>query len=375
MLIGALLAITVSAVVMALPAAACSFTPAGTRVTGHVPIFTVGRDLCGDFGLPAGKQIQLAWGTLALIWVALFTISSRPVLLAFIWVPLFAVFLLLERLRPDLLFTREQFASMVFAAGVAAWTAFSLWYLATSPALRRNPAAAQRAALGAAHALLQPATRRSARSRAAAATQYLAGTDALTWSAIGAGALAAALLAAMAFMPVEPPLTLNLMALAMIPATLAAMSVRRARMIWLRAGLDRATLFATTERLALRALILFIALPFAAMTTLAIVRHPDLATPVLLHAGTLLVFAVGALFAGMMCTRGALQTFGLCVVAGVPSVLIMASLQPGKVTAWLHIGALLLFSTAALWLRSLARRRWVELDWRLAGPPIVQGPA
>jgi hypothetical protein len=375
MLFGALLAITVSAVVLALPPTACSYTPAGTEITGSVPFFTVNRDLCGDFGLSAGKQIQLVWGTVALIWVALFTLSSRPLLLAFIWAPLFLAALLWDWLHPQMPYTRQQLAVAVFTAGVATWTAFSLWYLNTSPVLRRNSAAAQIAALGSARPFRRPATHRPAVSRAVAASRYLLDSDALAWHAAGTGAFFALLFVAMDFLPAQMPLTVALMTVAAFPATMAALSVRRARLVWLRAGLDRATLFATTERLALRAFGLFVALPFAAVTTLAVTRNPGLVTPVLLHVGTLLVFAIGAMFAGLMSTRGTLAAFGLFVVGGVPSFLMLASLQPDKVTSpWAHIGTLLLFSATAMWLRGLARRRWVELDWRLTGPAIVQGP-
>jgi hypothetical protein len=362
-----------------LPSAACSFTPAGTEVIGHVPFFTVGRNLCGDFGLPVGKQIQLVWGTVALFWIAFFALSSHPVLLAFFWAPLFAFIFLWERLRPELPYTREQFATMVFAAGVAAWTAFSVWYVNAPHVLRRNLPAARIAGqtpelfptLGTTRGFRRASDDVTV-SRATAVSLYLIGSESRIWSSAGVGVLIAVLCVAAQFLPFQPPLTLMLMVPGVIAATMAAVSVRRTRLLWLRAGLERSALFAIAERLALRSIGLVAAVPVAALVTIAIFEEPSLATSVLLHAGTLIAFTLCALFTGMLFTRGPLNAIGFLLIMSVPYVLISTSLELHKAgSPFMHAGALLLFIALALLLRRLAQRRWIRLDWRLTGSPIA----
>jgi hypothetical protein len=379
MLSGALLAITVSAVVLALPSTACSFTPAGTEITGHVPLFTVGRNLCGDFGLPAGMQIQLVWGTLALIWLVLFVLSSRPVLLAFMWVPLFAAFVLLERLNPAAVYTREQLATGLFAAGVAAWIAFSFWYINAPHVLRRGLVRAARPAAKIQDALPGSAVPRSPdrfvgdadTSRVTAVGRYLLDTESL-WGPLGMGVLLAVALVAVRFLPFLPPTPLLLIMPAVGGAILANSSMRRARLLWLRAGLDRSALFATAEKSALRQTALATACPFVVFVVMGFLQHPSAAPAFALYTGTQLAVAACAVFAGMTYLRGAPQVVVQFVVLGVTGGVALFKLDP-QVTAStsMQLGALLVFSGLALMLRGIARRSWIRLDWQVARPTLV----
>jgi hypothetical protein len=161
-------------------------------------------------------------------------------------------------------------------------------------------------------------------------------------------------------------------------AQLAYMTTRRARMLWLRTGSDRASLFAMAERKGLLAALWSLLLLTAALAALTLLRRPE-------HLAALVVFALAqipvwaCLFYGGLClTRGwtaeeVLLFIGLAVLL----VFEMATLQPFQVlragglspaSMSLGVGVAVLLIPLLRW---YARRRWLALDWRVARMPSL----
>ncbi|MEO8316059.1 MAG: hypothetical protein ABI645_14850 [Pseudomonadota bacterium] len=368
MLLGAVMAITLTAALMTLPAAIDAISP--LAIPRGIP-----------FDQPLASQIRFSWGLTALLWVATFALSSRRMLLAFSWVPLFAGLMFWDWLSAELRFTRGQFASLLFAGGIAAWITFAFWYLKAPNVLRRELLSANVGDLPQLDlARLDPGRwfRRSGASDARASSttavrQYLVGA----YSARNCLLIGAAIAALLAILHLvfndagQPPLSAILMTPALYGALYGGGCVSRARMLWLRAGQDRAALFVTAEHFALQVTALLAAIPVAVFVIDAVIQQPSVAASIILHAATQMAFATCAVYAGITYTRGAPQIFGLFVVLGLPSLVALVKLEPHTVTSpWPHIGALLLFSALALLLRGIARRSWLRLDWRLVGPPL-----
>jgi hypothetical protein len=371
MILGATIAITLIAALLSLGAVIEELWLHG--IEGTIP-----------FGLKPAAALQLYWGCTALVWVATFALSSRPILLAFSWLPFIAVLMLWDKLMAEMSFTRETIASPLFVTGLGAWVAFSLWYLKAPNVLRRYLFGARPGEQVAADLdWLNPgrwfrlwAAGDSRASRNTAVRRYLTDTDS-SWSSVGMGAFVTLILAIQYLMfrnADQTPLTIILLIAAVAGTTMAAGYIRRARLLWLRAGLDRSALFATTERLALQATALVVVLPVAAAVSLAVIQQPAVTAAILLHTATQLAFTACAAYAGMTYTRGAPQIFGLFVVLGIPSFVALIKLEPHAVTSpWPHVGALLVFSALVLPLRGLAKRSWLRLDWRLTGAPAQRG--
>lgn len=138
---------------------------------------------------------------------------------------------------------------------------------------------------------------------------------------------------------------------------------RRSRTLWLRGDWSRTALFAAVEKSLWRhngiimiamLLLLFILSQFANLTAFQLI----VGVPAIV-LGTAL-----STYLGLALTRG------IRIPDAILSLLLMISLIVVTVLAanpqipiWIIAGGLLALSAAALWVRSFARRRWLELDW------------
>lgn len=371
MLLGATLGITLIAVLVMLPSIVYPFTPLGST----------GKHAFAD--LPPAAVFQSAWSGSAMLWIGIFALSSHPKLLPFSIV----VSVLLIRVAAGLIsrlpIEREQLMVIMFVVGLAAWIAFALWYLASPSVLRRGMIESWVSGTGQQDfsrfnprsLFRRNATSDAPTSRAIATRQYLTGSDSY-WTYLLMGAFITFLMVILFHFLITPPdqpsLTLILAILAISSVTMTLAGVRRSRLLWLRAGLDRAALFATTERHALRATLSLFALPVVVFVTMGLVQQPALATPLLLHTATHMVLGACALYFGLSLTRGTnAGTFLVFLALLVVGIVAMSSMLPHKVTSpWAHIVALFLFGTLAVLLRAYAKSAWLKLDWRMAGPPL-----
>jgi hypothetical protein len=315
--------------------------------------------------------------------VAVFALSSRPTLLPFWFIALVVVGRIVARLISGLPVEREQLMLMLFATGVVAWIAFALWYLAGPSVLRRGMIGAWVSGTGQqdfsrfipGSLFRRNATSGPPTSRATATSQYLIGADS-NWNSVLLGAfitfLIAVTLQLRSKQPDQSPLTFILVMLAVSSVMITVMGVRRARLLWLRAGLDRAALFAVIESHALRATLSSFAVPVVVFVSMGIVRQPTLAAPLLLHTATQMALGVCAVYTGATVTRGV--SAGILVVflaMGIVAIAAMSILEPHRVISPMaHIVAFSLFSGLALVLRGFAKRAWLKLDWRMTGPAL-----
>jgi hypothetical protein len=373
-LLGATGTITLVAMVWTLPVLVFQVT--GWRVPD--------RSATSVFSLPAQGSFVLSWGATAGLWVWAFFASRSNVLFGFSWIPMGGVVLLANALH----LPAQRLAGVMFVAGAVAWTAFAGWYLGTSSVTRpREEAGGWRLQSpldpGQLLARLRSSGARAAGNapvpRAAALCQYLVGSTS-TLPQFLLGTLFAVLwTAAYQFydrtdgrVPVEYVFFLPLFAVSISLAL-----VRRARLVWLRTGLDRAGLFATAERQALRAVLATCSVPAVVLVAFSLNLRTDLAAQILLFAMMQLVANACFIHAGLAVTRGwdlveVLRMVGL----GLLFVVMTIVLQPhrGAFIAT-YVATIVVFAALAIAMRRAAARAWRDLDWRVAGPlPAGVGP-
>jgi hypothetical protein len=146
--------------------------------------------------------------------------------------------------------------------------------------------------------------------------------------------------------------------------------VARARMLWLRAGLDRDALFLAVERQALRGALAMLVIPVVVLVTMSLMHRPGLALPILLYAATQVVFNVLFLHAGLTATRGSgFESVLVFIALGLPFLVMSIILQPGRgAFVWTYVATIGVSAVLTLLLRRCAMRAWRQLDWRVAGP-------
>lgn len=331
-------------------------------------------------GTPPGDVFMLGWSITALLWLAGFIASGSRLLSALAgFMPLLLVYLgrTFGSHLPDV--------PILLAASIAAWMAFGLWYM-HAPAIRRPPTGyGDRTAVYTEGALMQflRSLKRGASgpvSRASATNQYLLGALSLVdYALLGLGwmllvfvlvlftsfVLQRGLPAAVAG-TIVPGLFMPLFI--MIGGSLGFGLTRRARLLWLRMGLDRAALFARAERSGLLAGLLVVGIAAAVFLIFSLASWPDRATVILVFAATQLAFALCLFYVGLSLTRGwnpqdVLLCLGFFVFFFVEVLVLRPwSDSPGTVGPILLAAELLL----APLLRWRARRRWLGLDWRVA---------
>lgn len=335
------------------------------------------------FDLPALGTLQFFWGTTALLWVWAFLASRNNLLFGFTWIPMGTVILLVGRLQ----LRADQLADAVFVIGVVAWACFAGWYSKTPAVVRPDWLADWNRGqspidLGQLLARLRSGhsgANETAVSRPVALCQYLTGTGS-AWTQLLTGAVFTVVCAA-AHQLARPmdgsvPVYYLLFIPTLFSAGLSLVLVRRARLVWLRAGLDRNGLFATVERHTLRATLAMFSVPVVILVAMSLVQRPELAAQILLFAVTQIVANALFLHAGLTVTRGwNVENVLMFVGLGLLFLVMSIILQPHRgAYVWTYLATIAVFGGLALVLRHAAARAWRTLDWRVAGPlPIGVG--
>lgn len=359
-LYGATLAITLMAAIAALPVL---FEHLNQSISAsHAPITRVS----------AIEVFATAWACGALICIVSFIASASTRASLLIMLTPVVVTQLDLSIRQHL-----PGVSSGFTIAVMAWIGFAAWYLRArtirSPGnvqrsgyprvLSRNTAAAQRPAI--AHDA--PA------SRTAALRQYLLGTASPVNLVLPGAVAAVLLLAVLPWLMREsseaarqiPVVILGL--LFWIGAAFGYRIVRRARLLWLRAGVDRGGLFRITERMGMTSGLFFLGPLATGVAAWSLIQRPGPAAHILLGMLPQLSLAP-LLFYGFLGFTGSrplvdrlllfAMIFWLVIVAAIT---LPAETLPGTSLKLLAISAVLTWL-----LRMRALRRWRGLDWRIA---------
>jgi hypothetical protein len=268
----------------------------------------------------------------------------------------------------------------------ASWLAFTFWYLHTRQVRRpgwvssTSPVGMGENNTGGWYSTL---TESRNDSRPVAIRAYLLGTTSQL------GFLLPGLFAALVILPIYLLQRNTSAGVVMLPVTfvtifsgvagsLSYMVARRARMLWLRAGLDRPGLFALGERTALQASAQMMVSAAIVLVIFSIAVKPDQAGRILVYAVSQLAYASVLFYFGLSQTRGwTAEGIAGCIILGLGLIVQMILLLPHTtgippVIAPVMIGISVLLS---LLLRQHARKRWQTLDWHLTRPPVVQRQA
>jgi hypothetical protein len=368
MLLAATLAITLLAAVIVVPVVVAHAMP--LEDAERVPF----RDVAPF------TMFAIGWTLAALMWAGTFiTGASQLQGLLFTFLPL-----LLLKFGKALAVVLPS-APVVLAVGVVAWMAFALWYLHVR-SLRRMPSMEDMSALhpdGKVSRFLQSRLEsvRGAMSFAGVTNQYLLGSPAPGRSAVVYGfswvAMACAILLLLVAFVLPTGgggeagvLVSQLIFLPIFMVTTAALGfslTRRARLLWMRPGQDRAQLFARAERGGLA--FTMPALGIAAVVFLAysLLHWPERSTQILFFATAQVTFAFCLFYCGLSLTRGwaafdVVLVGALCVFF-VTEVILLRPWNEQQSGAAGLLGAMLLMVPVLRW---HARRRWRAIDWRVA---------
>jgi hypothetical protein len=279
----------------------------------------------------------------------------------------------------------------MLAAGIVAWLAFGLWYMNVRT-LRPMPVPEEMSVLHPENTMarllsrLQPGN--GAVSSAAAVNQYLFGSPSPVRSAVVFGfgwvLMAAALLTLLVIfvLPDKGDAGFLMSQLIFLPvlmistASIAFAITRRSRLLWIRAGQDRAQLFARAERGGLAYTMPAIGIAAAVFVTFSLLNWPAHDTRILVFVGAQLLFALCLFYCGLSLTRGwATGDILLCAALCIFFVTEVVRLRPWNVQssgAATLVGIMLLLAPALRW---HARRRWLAMDWRVARLLVTRRPA
>jgi hypothetical protein len=242
LLLGATLAITIIAALVALPSLTMELLMAAN---GRIP------DLRHTSSL---VMFLISWPVLAVGWICIFTLSRSMLATAVMGLLPITVITVGKVLAPVI-----PGPAWVFVPGLACWGAFWVWYLRTDFVTRpkfplSGGADLSDMPIGRLLARLDPA--RGTFSRPQAMLQYLFGCTSLRFFVL-TGAVVALALGVVQLFTVGSLVRRTDQMLMMMPffafltVSIGYTTARRVRFLWLRADLDRAGLFGTAERLGL----------------------------------------------------------------------------------------------------------------------------
>ena len=329
----------------------------------------------------AARYALLAWSIIASSWLAMFCIVSVPLLG------------LLLALAPPLLLSVSPGVvafldglSVPFAAFpllvATAWVVFAAWYLRVR--VLRNPVALTAAVLLRLQGRGQPqhsAAGHLTESRNVALRTYLTGST--SWKDLMLGfSISLVSLAPLALIAARRPGPRPLLAMvfamlfAMGGPILAFSGMRRARFLWLKAGVDRTALFGIVERLTALGTAIFVLVFAAALVLVTMLVQPQ-ALPVLLLFG--LAFAA---FSFSMMYAAFCFVHPWTPICALPVLLCVAGwgymvwrLLPSSDPRFADFSVAILASVVlAAVLRLIARRRWRAIDWQLLRPYVIGTP-
>jgi len=318
--------------------------------------------------IPVTALFTVMWLCTALVWAGLFAMAGAPrQLLPFLFMLPLAVGPIARYVGTS------RVAVMVFVFGtLAALLAWVVWYASTD-IVRRSGMCADPMLWGFGSYVVGQDTQPMA-SRDEILRRYLLGAS-RTSSALS-GVLVLGFVALVTVLPnlekarasgPNPFIVLVLAALGIMAATLANTIARRARLLWLRAGLDRAALFALAEREGLISCALAYCIPVAALIGFGIFTQPGSTTAYLAYGLVSLASAQCLFHAGLATTRN-WDAADITLMAGlvVLQVVLTVLTRPGaeNSVAW-ALGFSAALAVLAQILRAYARRRWQLLDWRV----------
>jgi hypothetical protein len=338
----------------------------GPRPGSANPPFTLGQFALG------------AWGAFGLFWILSFIASASRLWSAAIGIG----FVAMSQKSWRVLDSLGSPPIVLASAAVIAWLLFATWYLNTHTVRRpgwvrsTSPMGLGETNTGGWYSMF---TETGTDSSAAAIRAYLLGTTSQL------GFLLPGLFSALMILPIYMLQRKGPAGVVMLPVTficmfsgiaggLSYMVARRARLLWLRAGLDRPALFALGERTALHAFALLVITAAVVLVLFSIAVKPQQTSRILVYAASQVAFATVLFYFGLSQTRGwnAEAIFG-CVFLGVGLIAQMILLlpqntgTPGVIAPVMCAISVLL----ALLLRQHARKRWLSLDWHLTRPPVV----
>ena len=320
--------------------------------------------------VPGGTLFPVVWLSATLTWVVMFGITGgRRQLLPVIFILPFA-------LPPTMKFIgTSSTGAMIFAlVALAALLAFPVWYMRTN-SVRRPGMSGETASWGSRPYAIDIDVG-STPSQAAVLRQYLVGNGSLVTPLLS-GLVFVMFMALVTAMPLilgkpsrglNPLLFVMLPALGMSAATMGHIVSRRSRLLWLRAGLDRAGLHVLARRHGLHSIAMAYVFPVIAMLGTAIVLQPELTSA---H----LAFVVASLASGLCLFHAGLSTTHdwnfrdialMVVMVGLLILLAYTAARPGAPNsiAW-AMAFTVGFAFLTLVLRAYALRNWLQLDWRV----------
>lgn len=268
---------------------------------------------------------------------------------------------------------------------LGAWCVFSLWFL-RGPSLmpirqRMLQAAGGKPGSDYLMRALQGSQDTGTVGRHSAIRAYLLGSPSLK------GLLVASLFALLPMTPMlllqtashrgprlfDPPLVF-IGLLAMLGVIQALTATRRARALWLRAGLNRVELFSLVERESLTASALALASLVVPLGVLTVWRHPDLLIATLCYTAAMTMIGLVGMYYAMSLVRRmtfldyVLGMIGFLIWLPMIALLLPAYGSPMRSVATAAVAALVAYA-----LRLHAHRRWEHLDWRVLRP-LLRAP-
>jgi len=356
MLLGAALAITLIAALVALPMFVLQWLqPSGARLP-----------------VPGGTLLPVMWLCTVLAWIGVFGFLGGPPALR----PL--LFLIPFAIGPIVRYVgTSSFGVMCFAlVALAAFLAFPFWYALTDtvkrPGMGGDPAVGS---FGSASWQGLQLESQPLPSRTGVLRHYLMGSATLATPLLS-GFVMVLFMALVSAMPLfvgrpfrgmNPFLFLMLGILGMSAATQGHILARRARLLWLRAGQDRAALFALARREGLIFTAMIYAFPLVVVLGAAVYSQPERTGEHLAFVAAVLTSAICLLHAGLSTTRNwAFPDIALMTIMVVVQITMVALAHPGAENsiAW-ALGFTAGFAVLTAVLGAHARRRWLLLDWRV----------
>lgn len=326
----------------------------------------------------ASAVLLLVWPLGAMTWIILFA-TSRTLLGALV----FPLVVMGAMKLAFLLHSHPKLTIILLVAiGPLAWLVFSVWYMRVH---RIAPPAAPFSGPGAEHApflwLWGGERRNAATTPAAATTHYLLGVSSYTVFLVSGIWIALLFLLMQVVIPRAPDAQGGLL-MTMLPflsfnaALMGYTTARRARLLWLRTGANRAGLFNVAEKAGLYASMIVWCIAGGAVLVYSLVMNPAGARHTSLFVASQGIAAVAMYYGGFALVKdwsfGDIAVTLLMLVLFILQLTVLGPRQVGEpLQSW---SALILIAGAVtLGLRWYGQRQWRLIDWRLARPPRLDG--
>lgn len=320
------------------------------------------------------------WALFALGFIYMFTISWSMLGMFSFWLLPFAITQLMNRVEG---WSDLMSPALVISISLLAWSLFTVWYLRAGTIRRPVPQFGNSTNTTDEDSpfrwlLLREESRPGEPTRARATSHYLLG------SASGRLHLLTGLWIAGVFLllhffgksdrPAQPgPLLFMLPFLAFQFGAVGYATARRARLLWLRAGMTREALFRLGERQALRASLITWAVVAAVAFALSALPDPSRIPQLLLYVAASAAVGTVVFYAGFATVKAwhvgdMLLYIFLGVLFVVQFAIAAMAWKDGNSAATTSV-ILVAAGILTIAMRWLAHRRWRAIDWRIATPP------